>query len=37
MDNGEIEVFTGYSVQYNIWLGLAKGSIRYHPGRWKVT
>ena len=31
MDNGEIEVFTGYRVQYNITLGPAKGGIRYHP------
>src|SRR5947207_2268678 len=32
MDNGEIEVFTGYRVKYNITLGPAKGVIRYHPG-----
>ena len=32
MDNGEIEVFTGYRVQYNITLGPATGGIRYHPG-----
>jgi glutamate dehydrogenase (NAD(P)+) len=32
MDNGSIEVFTGYRVQYNITLGPAKGGIRYHPG-----
>ncbi len=31
MDTGEIEVFTGYRVQYNITLGPAKGGIRYHP------
>jgi glutamate dehydrogenase (NAD(P)+) len=31
MDNGEIEVFTGYRVQHNITLGPAKGGIRYHP------
>ena len=31
MDNGEIEVFTGYRVQYNVTLGPAKGGIRYHP------
>src|SRR6476620_551320 len=31
MDNGEIEVFTGYRVQYNITLGHGKGGIRYHP------
>lgn len=32
MDNGAIEVFTGYRVQYNVTLGPAKGGIRYHPG-----
>jgi len=32
MDNGEIEVFTGYRVQYSMTLGPAKGGIRYHPG-----
>jgi glutamate dehydrogenase (NAD(P)+) len=32
MDNGEIEVFTGFRVQYNITLGPAKGGIRFHPG-----
>ncbi len=32
MDSGEIEVFTGYRVQYNVTLGPAKGGIRYHPG-----
>jgi glutamate dehydrogenase (NAD(P)+) len=31
MDNGEIEVCTGYRVQYNITLGPAKGGIRFHP------
>ena len=31
MDNGEIEVFTGYRVQYNITLGPSKGGVRYHP------
>ena len=31
MDNGEIKVFTGYRVQYNVTLGPAKGGIRYHP------
>jgi glutamate dehydrogenase (NAD(P)+) len=31
MDDGQIEVFTGYRVQYNITLGPAKGGIRYHP------
>ncbi len=32
MDSGEVEVFTGYRVQYNIALGPAKGGIRLHPG-----
>src|SRR5437016_12777991 len=32
MDTGEIQVFTGARVQYNITLGPAKGGIRYHPG-----
>jgi glutamate dehydrogenase (NAD(P)+) len=32
MDSGDIVVFTGYRVQYNITLGPAKGGIRYHPG-----
>jgi glutamate dehydrogenase (NAD(P)+) len=31
MDSGEIVVFTGYRVQYNVSLGPAKGGIRYHP------
>jgi glutamate dehydrogenase (NAD(P)+) len=31
LDNGQIEVFTGYRVQYNITLGPAKGGLRYHP------
>ncbi|MDE3153471.1 MAG: Glu/Leu/Phe/Val dehydrogenase [Acidobacteriota bacterium] len=31
MDDGRIEVFTGYRVQYNITLGPGKGGIRYHP------
>src|SRR6266853_1619144 len=31
MDHGEVVVFTGYRVQYNITLGPAKGGIRYHP------
>ena len=31
MDSGDIEVFTGYRVQYSITLGPAKGGIRYHP------
>lgn len=31
MDSGQIEVFIGYRVQYNVALGPAKGGIRYHP------
>jgi glutamate dehydrogenase (NAD(P)+) len=31
MDSGEVEVFTGYRVQYNVALGPAKGGIRFHP------
>jgi len=31
MDNGEIKVFEGFRVQYNVTLGPAKGGIRYHP------
>lgn len=31
MDNGEIKVFTGYRVQYDMTRGPYKGGIRYHP------
>ena len=31
MDDGRIEVFTGYRVQHNITRGPAKGGIRFHP------
>jgi glutamate dehydrogenase (NAD(P)+) len=31
LDNGEVEVYTGYRVQHNIHRGPAKGGIRYHP------
>src|SRR5438093_12896406 len=31
MDDGHIEVFTGYRVQYNFARGAAKGGIRYAP------
>jgi glutamate dehydrogenase (NAD(P)+) len=31
MDDGQIQVFTGYRVQFNIALGPAKGGIRFHP------
>jgi glutamate dehydrogenase (NAD(P)+) len=31
MDNGRIQVFTGYRVQHNIARGPAKGGVRFHP------
>lgn len=31
MDDGEIEIFTGYRVQHNNALGPYKGGLRYHP------
>jgi glutamate dehydrogenase (NAD(P)+) len=31
MDNGQIEMFTGYRVQHNNVLGPYKGGLRYHP------
>ncbi|GAC1409761.1 MAG: glutamate dehydrogenase [Actinomycetota bacterium] len=31
MDHGDVEVFTGYRVHYNLSRGPAKGGIRYHP------
>lgn len=31
MDNGGVEFFTGYRVQYDFARGPAKGGIRYHP------
>src|SRR5580692_9100715 len=31
-DNGSLEVYTGYRVQYSFVRGPAKGGIRYHPG-----
>jgi len=31
MDDGSIQVFTGYRVQHNNWRGPHKGGIRYHP------
>lgn len=31
MDDGHIEVFTGYRVQHNNSLGPTKGGVRYHP------
>jgi glutamate dehydrogenase (NAD(P)+) len=32
LDDGTIEVFTGYRVTHNIARGPSKGGIRYHPG-----
>src|SRR4030081_687127 len=31
MDDGSVQVFTGWPVQHNISRGPAKGGIRYHP------
>jgi glutamate dehydrogenase (NAD(P)+) len=31
LDNGNIEIFTGYRVQHNNVLGPFKGGVRYHP------
>ena len=31
MDDGSLQIFTGYRVQYNDALGPTKGGIRYHP------
>ncbi len=31
MDDGSIQVFTGYRVQHDVGRGPAKGGIRYHP------
>ena len=31
MDDGSVQVFTGYRVHHNIALGPTKGGIRYHP------
>ncbi|HTW86088.1 MAG TPA: Glu/Leu/Phe/Val dehydrogenase [Candidatus Sulfotelmatobacter sp.] len=31
-DSGQLEVYTGYRVQYNFARGPAKGGIRFHPG-----
>ncbi len=31
MDDGQLQVFTGYRVQHNNTLGPAKGGVRYHP------
>lgn len=31
LDNGHLEIFTGYRVLHNPFLGPGKGGIRYHP------
>ncbi|HEX6139578.1 MAG TPA: Glu/Leu/Phe/Val dehydrogenase [Candidatus Limnocylindria bacterium] len=31
MDDGHVEVFTGYRVQHNVARGPAKGGMRFHP------
>jgi len=31
LDNGDLEVFTGFRVQYSFARGPAKGGVRYHP------
>lgn len=31
MDNGELQVFSGYRIHHNITCGPAKGGIRFHP------
>ncbi len=31
MDDGRLEVFTGYRVQHSMERGPCKGGIRYHP------
>ena len=31
MDDGRLEVFTGYRVQHDFTLGPTKGGVRYHP------
>lgn len=31
MDNGTVQMFTGYRVHHNLTRGPAKGGIRYHP------
>lgn len=32
MDDGSLEIFTGYRVRYNDTRGPTKGGVRYHPG-----
>jgi glutamate dehydrogenase (NAD(P)+) len=31
MSNNDVEIFTGYRVQHNDWMGPFKGGLRYHP------
>ena len=31
MDDGSVEIFTGYRVQHNVTRGPGKGGVRYHP------
>jgi glutamate dehydrogenase (NAD(P)+) len=31
MDDGTVQVFTGYRIQHNLGRGPAKGGVRYHP------
>jgi glutamate dehydrogenase (NAD(P)+) len=31
MDDGRLEVFTGYRVQHDLTMGPTKGGVRYHP------
>ncbi len=31
MDDGSVQLFTGYRVQHNLGRGPAKGGLRYHP------
>ena len=32
LDDGSINVFTGYRIQHNLSRGPAKGGVRFHPG-----
>ena len=32
MDDGSVEVFTGFRVTHNVARGPSKGGLRYHPG-----
>lgn len=37
MDDGRLEIFTGYRVQHSIARGPAKGGVRYSPDRKSVV